>query len=587
MGPRENDQTVLRHSLSRRHLLHSVTAIGVIPALNGYERRAARAAQATPEAEDRLGQLTVIRDQEPAYPGQPISGGDLRIPLRQAENENFNPVAFDQDFQIPVSYLDPLVKPNPVTLAPEPWLAESWEWNEDQTIITYALRSGVTWHDGTPLTADDVRFSLFVARDDIFSELRNFFVLMDDAEAVDDLTVRVILSAVDNTWLFNASSLLIFQRAQYTDYWSARPYGERTLTGFDWEASPPLGTGPWSVEAFDDDGVTMNRNDDYWAGAPFMESLSLPVIPDPTERVTAWNDGEIDLLWPVPASVLDEVSATSARLHVVPSASVMFAAFNFDNPARIVPNLLVDPALRAALNLAIDRAGYAEEVFRGFIAVDQAGTVAQPWANAETVTNPRRDVRKARQMLADAGWQDFDGDGILDDVNGQRLELVTIVREDARPELIETLQRASEDLREIGATLNIQVLEPEAFMERWINAHDFDLIAYAYDLFPGFTDFDLYGSAWDIRVNPQGWNPGGYRNLDVDQAILELFETVGQDEQAVILEEIQRITNEDLFGLWFGFPNDLVLVQESIQGFRPNLLWQTADTRLLWRTGEP
>ncbi|HEV2108220.1 MAG TPA: ABC transporter substrate-binding protein [Thermomicrobiales bacterium] len=586
MGPRENDQTVLRHSLSRRSLLRSTTAVGVIPVLNRREQRVARAAQATPQAEDQIGQLTVIRDQEPAYAGEPIAGGDLRIPLHQAENENFNPVAFDQDFQIPVSYLDPLVKPNPLTLAPEPWLAESWEWNEDQTVITYSLRSGVTWHDGTPLTADDVRFSLFVARDDIFSEIRNFFVLMDDVEAVDDLTVRVILSAVDNTWLFNASSLLIFQRAQYTDYWSSRPYGERTLTGFDWEASPPLGTGPWIVEAFDGDGVTMTRNDAYWAGAPFMESLSLPAMPDPADRLAAWNEGEIDLLWPVPAIALDELSGTPARLHVVPSASVMFAAFNFDNPARIVPNLLAEPALRAALNLAIDRVGYAEDVFRGFIAADQAGTVAQPWANAETVTNPRRDVRKARQILADAGWQDFDGDGILDDVNGQRLELVTIVREDAPPELIETLQRVSEDLREIGATLNIQVLEPAAFMERWINAHDFDLIAYAYDLFPGFTDFDLYGSAWDIRVNPQGWNPGGYRNLDVDQAILERFETVDQDEQAAILEEIQRITNKDLFGLWFGFPYDLILVRESIQGFRPNVLWQTADTRLMWQAGE-
>jgi peptide/nickel transport system substrate-binding protein len=584
LGPIQNRSASIRHRLSRRRFLGAAAAAS-LPVGGGLTtHRAEAASQGTPVAENPFGQLTLVRDLAPDYPGEPVAGGDLRVPLQQEENGNFNPVAFAQDFQIPVSYLDPLIKPNPLTLAPEPWLAESWEWSENDTVVTYALRPDVTWHDGTPLTASDVRFSLFVARDDIFSEIRNFFVLMDNAEEVDDLTVRVTLSAIDNTWLFNASSLFIFQRAQYTDFWSSRPFGERTLTGFDWEASPPIGTGAWVVDAFGDDGITMTRNESYWGGAPYMESLSLPEIPEAKDRIAAWNEGTIDLLWPVPPNAIDEVAHAPAQLHVVPSASVMFAAFNVDNPARIVPNLLADRLLREALNLAIDRAGYAEEVFRGFIAAEQAGSVAQPWANAESVTNPRRDVREAERILADAGWQDFDGDGILDNANGQRLELVTIVRSDAQPELITILEHISEDLQEIGASLNIQVLEPGDFQDRWVNTHDFDLIAYGYDLFPGFTDFDLYGSAWDIRINPQGWNPGGYRNLDVDQAILELFETVDQDKQRQILADIQRTTNDDLFGLWFGFPNDLILVRDDIQGFRPNLFWQTADTRLIWRT---
>lgn len=548
----------------------------------------AAAAQGTPAASptpagDQIGQLTIVRDQ-PAAAGEPRTGGQVSLPLRQAENGNFNPVAFDQDFQIPISYLDSLTRPNPLTLAPEPWLAESWEWNAEETVLTYKLRSGVAWHDGTPLTADDVRFSLFVARDDIFSEVRNFFLLMDNVEALDDLTVQVSLNAKDNTWLFNASSQLIFQRAQYTDYWSSRPFGERTLNGFDWNESTPLGTGAWQVDAFDENGVSMTRNETHWAGAPFAESLSLPALPEAEARVEAWTAGEIDLLWPVPPESLDQLSERPGTLVVSPSASVMFAAFNFDNPARIAPRMLTDPSLREALNLGVDRAGYAGDVFGGFIAAEQAGTVAQPWANAGGVTNPSRDVRRARELLAASGWQDFDGDGILDDVNGQRLALVTIVRDDARPELLAVLNRVASDLEEIGATLEIQALDAATFADRWINQHDFDLIAYAYELFPGFTDFDLYGTAWDIRINPQGWNPGGYRNLDVDQAITELFDTVAQEDQVPLLKQIQETTNDDLFGLWFGFPNDLILLQEGIEGFEPNLFWQTADTRLLWRT---
>lgn len=577
---------LVRRPMSRRRVL-AAGATTLLPLSQSLPARAAQgtpASGATPEMAEQLGQLTVIREN-PVAAGDPQSGGDLRVALRQAENSNFNPVAFEQDFQIPVSYLDPLTRPSPLTLAPEPWLAESWEWNADDTVITYQLRSGVTWHDGTPLTADDVRFSLFVARDDIFSEVRNFFVLMDNVEAPDALTLRVFLNAKDNTWLFNASSLSIFQREQYTDYWSAKPFGERTLNGFDWEASSPVGTGPWQVEAFDESGVTMSRNEGYWAGAPFAESLSLPVIPEEDDRVRAWVAGEVDVLWPVPPGSLDALSEAAGSLYVSPSASVMFAAFNFQNPTRIIPGMLADPALREALNLAVDRTGYADEVFKGFIAEDRAGTVAQPWANAEDVINPPRDVERAQALLAASGWQDFDGDGILDDVNGQRLALVTIVRDDAAPGLIAVLNRVAKDLEAVGATLDIQVLDVETFRDRWINAHDFDLIAYSYGLFPGFTDFDLYGAAWDVRINPQGWNPGGYRNLEVDQAILELFDTVAPETQVPILEEIQELTNSDLFGLWFGFPNDLVAVQETIAGFERNLFWQTAETRLMWRRG--
>jgi ABC-type transport system substrate-binding protein len=108
------------------------------------------------------------------------------------------------------------------------------------------------------------------------------------------------------------------------------------------------------------------------------------------------------------------------------------------------------------------------------------------------------------------------------------------------------------------------------------------LIAYAYDLLPGFTDYDLYGSAWDIRTNPAGWNPGGYANPEADAAIEEFLGALSLARQASALRRMQRAVNDDLFGLWFGFPHDLVLVAEGIEGFVPDLSWQTARTSELW-----
>lgn len=547
-------------------------------------------AVATPEAtpvitsgQERIGALEVIRDPRPVYPGTPIEGGNLTLMLSSGDNSNFNPAAFRQDFQIMTSYLDPLVWIDEVTMEPRPWLAESWEWNEDRTIITYRLRRNVRWHDGTELTSRDVVFSLYVYRDDLDSAVRNFFTTMVSAETDGKYGVKVTLSEPDGNWLLNASSQFIMQRKQYLDYWESRPEGERTLSGFNWRKSAPLGTGPWKVGQRTAQQISLARWDRYWAGHPYAEQLTLTWSGDRETRVNAWKTEQSDLLWPVRAADLPLAADTPGRLYVSDSASVMFAAFNFDNPARKPRNLFKDVRVRQALSLAIDRERYAREVFSGFIHADRAGTIAQPWAYDPTVRNPPRDVEAARRLLADAGWTDANGDGVVEDSDGNRLELTAILRNDARPELLAVLQSIVPDLQEVGVALRVRALAPDRFVETWTSKRDYDLIAYAYALYPGFTDFDLYGSDWDIRNNPQGWNPGGYHNPDADDAIRDALAARSMEGLRNALIRLQHAVNDDLFALWFGFPQDLTLVHNDIQGFQPHILLPTWNTRLLWR----
>jgi peptide/nickel transport system substrate-binding protein len=531
--------------------------------------------------------LIVEREQRPTYGEPPTRGGTLRLLRPPSSRDDLNPASFRQDYQVPVSYLDPLLRPGEVTLEPGPWLAERWVWSESGRVLTYTLRQGVTFHDGAPLSAVDVAFSFYVYRDDVDSAVRNLFASMVAAEALDDRTVRVTLAQPDGGWLFGASTQFVFQRRQYAPYWESRPVGERTLTGFDWAGSPPLGTGPWRLSEWDDAGVTFDRNGDYWAGAPAFDRLTIGWEADAAERLAAWREGEADVVWPVTPDDVERLAAVDGRLYVADAASVMFAAFNFANPARPDPGIFADVRVRRALSLAIDRDRYAEEVFGGFIRQRAAGTFAQPWANDPELTTPRQDRDLARDLLFEAGWSDLDGDGTLDDALGQPFVISVLLRDDARPELEEVLRSVRRDLREVGVQLAIESLDGDAFEERWLVTHDFDLIAFAYDLYPGFTDFDLYGSAWDVRENPQGFNPGGYRNPVVDAAIDAALVAVDVGRQRELLVELQREADDDLFALWFGFPRQLVLVRPDVLGFQPNKLWQTADTRKLWRASEP
>ncbi|MGC4047604.1 MAG: ABC transporter substrate-binding protein [Armatimonas sp.] len=535
---------------------------------------------------DPFGDIEVVQGERWVYESDPVASKTITLFVQGTDaNLDFSPASYMQDTQILTSYLDPLVGIDKATMEPIPWLAEQWDWADGNQTVTFKLRGDVTWHDGRKFTADDVAFSFTVYRDDIDSAVRNFFVTMDSVEVVDDRTLKVNLTTPDGNWILNASSLPIFSKRQYGDYWDSQGEGERSLTGFDWSKSEPVGTGPWTVTEQKSDAVVMAPNEDYWQDPPHFEKLVLRFTESQDDRIARWLDGDGDFLWPVSPLDIPQLKDTEARLYASHGAQVAFAAFNFENWAREqYPQLLADTRVRQALNLAIDRDKYATDLFLGLIDQNAAATVAQPWANDPSVTNPRRDVEKAKKLLADAGFLDIDGDGVLDDPTGVSFTLTAIVRSDANPILIEILNGLAKDFADIGAALTVNQLAPADFFDTWANTRAWDLIAYSYALYPGFTDYDLYGSNWDIQINPQGWNPGGYNNDDVDDLLKKILISPNLDSQARLLSQLQEIVNgEDLFGLWFGFPDDLVLSRMDIQGFQPSKYLPVVDTRILWR----
>ncbi len=539
---------------------------------------------ATPVGPEQIGQLLVRRGESFDYPGEPIESDTLTTFISgSGDAPNLSPAAFRHDYQISTSYLDPLLWIDDETMEPRPWLAERWEWDESGKVVTFHLRRDVRWHNDSAFRARDVVFSFEVYRDDIDSGVRNIFNQLDSVEAIDNWTVEVRLLTPDANWLANAATQLIFQRAQYRDHWVSRPVGERTLSDFSWDGNLPVGTGPWMISSVEPDGIELERYDTYFAGRPHFRTLQLVATESAEDRIERWNDGEGDILSQVIATDLPALQDTPGTLYVSRGAQVMFAAFNFENSSRAFPGLLGDVRVRRALSLAIDRRRYAADVFSGLIRHQAAGTIAQPWAHNPEVINPEPDIERARELLAESGLTDLNNDGLLEDFNGSVLTFSAIVREDANPALIRVLDGLSEDFEALGVRFELRVLNPVDFTASWTELRDYDLIAYSYPLYPGFTDYDLYGSNFDIRINPQGWNPGGYQNEAADDLIKRFLVTVDPDLQREILAELQQVVDEDLFGLWFGFADDLVIARDDIHGYTPNKYLSTWNTRLLWR----
>lgn len=524
--------------------------------------------------------INVVRGR--ATYGDPKSGGELKLFIQSTGLQDGNPALQVQDMTLLMSVFDGLVSINPETMEAEPALAESWSWSDDGLQLTFKLRTDVSWHDGSAFTANDAALTCMIYRDDYDSALSGLFGLIDAAEAVDDATLKLTFAAPDGAFVFNGASMPVLQAAQYQPLWDEFPAGEKTISRADLTPAAWIGTGPWKLDSVDEGNVALARFDDYFDTPAHADKLTLLVQDDISARLLAWKQGDIDVL-PVTASQLEEVWSESGNLFVAPSATALFAAINFHNPANATSTMMVDQSLRQALTMAVDRDKYADEMFYGFINEHAVGTMAQPWLHDDSLQNPKYDPEGARQLLADGGWADIDGDGLLEDAYGNKTDLYMIVRETGRPELLALLNRLQTDWSAIGVRLTVQPLFDDVFDQRWVSDRQYDLIAYSLVNYPAFNEFDLYGSQWDIRSNVRGWNPGGYYNSGVDTAIQEWFNATDPDAMRAAATEIQRLTNEDMFGIWFGFPDDLVLVRDDVQGFNADIFLNTRNAHRWWR----
>ncbi|MEJ7900734.1 MAG: ABC transporter substrate-binding protein, partial [Thermomicrobiales bacterium] len=377
-----------------------------------------------------------------------------------------------------------------------------------------------------------------------------------------------------------------FSKAQYDTHWTTRPVGDRTLRGFDFGDGQPLGTGPWIIADRSASGVRFRRNEVHFAAVPYAGSLTLTVEDDAEAQLDAWRSGDVDIIWPFDGSRYEEMREEEGHLVAAESTNSYFAAFNFGNPTRIDPGWMASPGLREALNRVIDRAGYAETIFGGFIDVERAGFMTQPWAIDPSVRNPRRNLIAARNLLSANGWVDWDGNGVRDSPSGDRGAFVCIVRNDADTQFLSTLDSLDTDFRDLGFELEVQRLNADDFATRWTSSFDYDLIAISLNQYAAFSEFDLVGSPWSIRRNLAGWNPGGYFSPEVDEAIYTFLQSWRVEDMKAALGTIQRVTNDDPFALWLGFPQQPVLVSPNIAGFQPNKMWQSWNTPLLWHNDE-
>ena len=438
----------------------------------------------------------------------------------------------------------------------QPALAESWEFSEDQRSITFHLRAGVRWHDGTPFNAEDVVYTVNLIRDPA-TENRSFgpkFGSLVSITAIDELSVTAVFDQASpdilHAWWFPIIPQHLVEP------------GKGIIEGtFKYH---PIGTGPFRFLSYTPGvEIVLEANDDHWAGRPVIDQLAFKFYP---EQRTAYQEllaGNLDLA-PVTYDLYEEARNSPDTDHIdaimYSRFSVWQLALNQDgsNP------FFGDPRVRIALVQALDRESFIANVL--FDAARPGITSYHPdtvWADPSIAPWPY-DQAAAKRLLDEAGWQDTDGDGIRDK-DGQPFRFTLMISASSQKIVDYMAAWEQESWRALGLDVEIEKLEWLAFREKR-NAHQFDALSAGFTFGPEPDQTELYHSS----SREHGFNFFGLDDPEIDRLLEAGTSTFDDAARIAIYHELQRRLHETepltcLF--YFSTP---VLFDRELKGITPS-----------------
>jgi peptide/nickel transport system substrate-binding protein len=452
------------------------------------------------------------------------------------------PVVFDATY-------DQLVETLPDSLTEyTPRLAESWEVSDDGLVHTFHLRPGVTFASGNPVTAEDFRFS--------WQRLINlkgsgawYVRMVESIEAVDDLTLKVTLtepspefmSAVSSSMLAALDSKLVKEQGG-TDAEDA----DTTDTAKEWLEQNSAGSGPYIQTSWVPKGeIVLEANPNYWREGPNIDKIIIKNVTDPTVALQMLQTGDADLVYMLDRDLADQVEADPNLELVVGQMYNMEYVAMTSNPERSEP--LSDPTVREAVILSLDYDGMIDGILSGY-AIRAPVMVPLGVAGSDPAMIVERDVEKAKELLAEAGYPD-----------GFEVELAygTSAERDS------IAAKMQSDLAEVGIDVTLRPLEMSVY---YTEARAQNL---AFLIGPWATDRMDIANWVPYMAYPDGGL--GFRIFYDNPKSVELADQIATemdpDKRAALVEEIQQLWMDDAWGQILYQPQQLVAMSSALEGF--------------------
>lgn len=390
--------------------------------------------------------------------------------------------------------------------AVEPLLATEWTASDDLKTWTFTLREGATFHDGSPVTAEDVLFTFETGKTATGSRVGGYLTVIDSVTA-DGNDITFNLNVPYAPFDRQVSLVPIISKAAYE------------AMGPEAYARKPVGSGPYSVENWaGGDAITLSRYDGYWGEAGNFETAIFQIVPDETTRANSVQSGDLDIALLGPASVPAVEGSGAVDIVNQQSNRVVYLGFNAGAP------WLEDVNIRKAIDMAIDRATMGQRLLNGAVTPTSQLIAAVTFGFDEAIPATEFNLEEAKRLVEASG---YDGTPIPLSYPNAGL-----------PQIDQVAQAIAFFLGEAGLTIELDQQEANTYFNAWYGVELKGLYIFAFA--PTVMDADLPLTML-LRSGAQGYLPNPEIDTLLDQEIGEADAT----KRAALFSQISQLVNRD------------------------------------------
>lgn len=432
-------------------------------------------------------------------------------------------------------------------------LAQSWEVKEGGLVIIFHLRKNVRWHDGQPFTAHDVEFTYQKLIDpEVKTPYSGDFERVKSLEVLDDYTVRIAYKEPFSPGLSSWGMGIMPKHLLEKEDLSSTKY-----------ARNPVGTGPYRFKEWKTgEKIVLESNHDYYEGRPYINRYIYRVIPDQATTFLELQTQGVDQIGLTPLQYSRQTDTPFFRKHYrkyrYPSFGYAYMGLNLRDKK------FSDARVRLALDHAIDKDEIIRGVLLGLGRVSTGPFPPESWACDKEIRPVPYDPVRARKLLKEAGWDDRDGDGILDK-DGQKFKFTIMTNQGNEPRKTasEIIQRR---LRDIGIEVEVRIIEWATFLSEFIDKGKFEAVIMGWSLSRDPDCYDIWHSS---KTRPGEFNFVGYKNEEVDRLLLEGRREYDQAKRQQVYNRINRLIFDDHPYIFLYVPDALPIVHERFKGIEP------------------
>ena len=504
--------------------------------------------------------ITACSQQAPTVEGEedivleelePLEGGTLRLSVTRFTN--FNPLVNNNKtlYQIQNLIYEGLVGFDEARDI-KPVLAESWKISTDGQSIDFTLRNDVNWHDGTAFTADDVIFTLQLIKSN--NQMNGTSIYRASLQNISDMRVVEgnVLRVTFTRPFSNGLEVLTFPILPKHLFQGSNA---NLLKEGDF---PMVGTGIYKVAEYERmQQISLVKNDAYWGQKPFIDNVSIVIVPDKEAQLSLFENGEIDVAQPVAVDWAKYTDGKNEKVYEYISNQYEFLGFNFKNTA------LTDKIVRQAFAYAIDRHKIVKNLYLGHGTVVDVPVQPNSWLFDDERITYGYDIAKANTILDDNGYVKNDKNiRVAPESNTPlRFKLITnkdnLLRE-------KTAYQIKDELQQIGIEIDIQLLAWNDFNQQLAQGN-FDIALAGWEL----SDAPDMSFAFHSS-QPKTTNFISYANDEMNVILENIFKSPTRNQKLANYKLLQQHITDELPYLSLFYKNSAIAVRSTIKGnFHP------------------